>query len=88
MTKENYYLYVTIYNYRHAIVESEEVLDDYDSDGLEELLSELEENDELEWVNDFSSQRKEPTEIENSLGERNSIYFNGKKINLEKMSKK
>jgi hypothetical protein len=37
MTKNNYFLKVTIYNYRSAIVESDEDLTKYDSDQIEEL---------------------------------------------------
>jgi predicted RNA-binding Zn-ribbon protein involved in translation (DUF1610 family) len=80
MTKSKFYLYVTIYNYRNTIVDSEDNLESYNSDELEEYLSELDENDEIEWNDDFSSQRKEPTEIENSSGDKYTIVFNDSKL--------
>jgi predicted RNA-binding Zn-ribbon protein involved in translation (DUF1610 family) len=83
MTKSNFYLYVTIYNYRNTIVDSEVDLENYDSDELEEYLNELDESDEIEWNDDFSSQRKEPTEIENSAGDKYTIVFNDSKLKFD-----
>jgi predicted RNA-binding Zn-ribbon protein involved in translation (DUF1610 family) len=83
MTKNNYFLKVTIYNYRSAIVESDEDLTKYDSDQIEELVNELDENDEIEWKDDFSSQRRVPEEIESNSGDRYSIVFIDSKLKLD-----
>ncbi len=79
MTKSNFYLNVSFYNYRSAIVKSDEDLRNYDTDQLEELVSELDENDEIEWKDDFMSQRRVPEVIESSSGVRYSIVFNDSK---------
>jgi len=83
MTKSNYFLKVTIYNYRSAIVECDDDLSKLDSDQLEELVNELDENDEIEWKVDFSSQRRVPEEIEGNSGDRYSIVFNDSKVKLD-----
>jgi DNA-directed RNA polymerase subunit RPC12/RpoP len=83
MTKSNYFLKVTIYNYRSAIMECDDDLSKLDSDQLEELVNELDENDEIEWKVDFSSQRRVPEEIESNSGDKYSIVFNDSKVRLD-----
>jgi hypothetical protein len=83
MTKSNYFLKVTIYNYRSAIVKSEDDLSKYDSDQLEELMNELDENDEIEWEVDLRSQRRLPDRIESNSGDRYSIVFIDSKLKLD-----